>query len=52
MNIIKKQNIIISNPETKDFLADAFYSETIEKLPLIIFVHGYIKGTKTGELGI
>ncbi|ROH97605.1 alpha/beta hydrolase family protein [Chryseobacterium daecheongense] len=45
MNIIKKQNIIISNPETKDFLADAFYPETHEKLPLVIFVHGY-KGYK------
>lgn len=45
MNIIKKQNIIISNPETRDFLADAFYPESNEKLPLIIFVHGY-KGYK------
>lgn len=45
MDIIKKQNIIISNPETKDFLADAFYPETHEKLPLVIFVHGY-KGYK------
>jgi len=45
MNIIKKQNIIISNPETKDFLADAYYPETGEKLPLVIFVHGY-KGYK------
>jgi dipeptidyl aminopeptidase/acylaminoacyl peptidase len=45
MNITKKQNIIISNPETRDFLADAFYPETNEKLPLIIFVHGY-KGYK------
>lgn len=45
MNITKRQNIIISNPETRDFLADAFYPETNEKLPLIIFVHGY-KGYK------
>ncbi|WP_344829010.1 alpha/beta hydrolase family protein [Chryseobacterium ginsenosidimutans] len=45
MDIIKKQNIIISNPETRDFLADAFYPETGEKLPLVIFVHGY-KGYK------
>ncbi|UOU98537.1 alpha/beta hydrolase [Chryseobacterium daecheongense] len=45
MDIIKKQNMIISNPETKDFLADAFYPETHEKLPLVIFVHGY-KGYK------
>lgn len=45
MQITKKQNIIISNPETKDFLADAYYTETNEKLPLVIFVHGY-KGYK------
>ncbi|WP_312075617.1 prolyl oligopeptidase family serine peptidase [Chryseobacterium sp.] len=45
MNIIKNKNIVISNPETKDFLADAFYPETNEKLPLVIFVHGY-KGYK------
>ncbi|WP_308006030.1 alpha/beta fold hydrolase [uncultured Chryseobacterium sp.] len=45
MQITKKQNIIISNPETRDFLADAFFPETGEKLPLVIFVHGY-KGYK------
>lgn len=45
MQITKKQNIIISNPETKEFLADAYYPETDKKLPLIIFVHGY-KGYK------
>ncbi|SEM69491.1 alpha/beta hydrolase fold [Chryseobacterium taichungense] len=45
MNIIRKQNIIIPNPETKNFLADAFYPEEVEKLPLVIFVHGY-KGYK------
>lgn len=45
MNIIKDQNIILSNSETKDFLADAFYPETEDKLPLVIFVHGY-KGYK------
>ncbi|MGO4709338.1 alpha/beta hydrolase family protein [Chryseobacterium sp. 2TAF14] len=45
MQITKKQNIILSNPETKDFLADAFYPETDSKLPLVIFVHGY-KGYK------
>ncbi|MCJ8155424.1 alpha/beta fold hydrolase [Chryseobacterium sp. SSA4.19] len=45
MEVIKKKNIIISNPETKNFLADAFYPETDKKLPLIIFVHGY-KGYK------
>ena len=45
MKIIKKQNIIISNSETRDFLADSFYPETDKKLPLIVFVHGY-KGYK------
>jgi pimeloyl-ACP methyl ester carboxylesterase len=45
MEITKKQNIIISNPETRDFLADAFYAETDSKLPLVIFAHGY-KGYK------
>ena len=45
MQITKEQNIIIQNPETKDFLADAFYPEIEAKLPLIIFVHGY-KGYK------
>lgn len=45
MQITKQQNIIISNPETRDFLADAFYPEAEEKLPLVIFVHGY-KGYK------
>lgn len=45
MQITKQQNIIISNPETGDFLADAYYPETEQKLPLVIFVHGY-KGYK------
>ncbi|SMP28714.1 alpha/beta hydrolase family protein [Chryseobacterium profundimaris] len=45
MEITKKQNIIISNPKTRDFLADAFYPEKAEQLPLVIFVHGY-KGYK------
>lgn len=45
MQIRKKQNIIITNPETGDFLADAYYPERNEKLPLLIFVHGY-KGYK------
>jgi len=45
MEITKQQNIIIQNQETRDFLADAFYPETEEKLPLVIFVHGY-KGYK------
>lgn len=45
MNITTEKNIIIRNPETRDFLADAFYPEAAEKLPLIIFAHGY-KGYK------
>lgn len=45
MEVTKKQNIIISNPETRDFLADAYYIDVDQKLPLVIFVHGY-KGYK------
>lgn len=45
MEVTKNKNILISNPETKDFLADAYYPETGGKLPLVIFVHGY-KGYK------
>jgi len=45
MGLTKKQNIIISNPQTRDFLADACYPENGERLPLVIFVHGY-KGYK------
>ena len=40
-----QKNIKISNPETRDFLADAFYPHTDQKLPLVIFAHGY-KGYK------
>lgn len=45
MKIAVEKNIIIKNAETKDFLADAFYDETAENLPLVIFAHGY-KGYK------
>ncbi|MFN1217339.1 alpha/beta hydrolase family protein [Chryseobacterium kwangjuense] len=45
MELIKKINIQLKNPETLDFLADAYYPETSGKLPLVIFVHGY-KGYK------
>lgn len=45
MNIITEKNILIENPETKGFLADAYYLENEGKLPLIIFAHGY-KGYK------
>lgn len=43
MNLIKHKNIILKGQ--KEFLADAFYLESKEKFPLIIFVHGY-KGYK------
>lgn len=45
MSLITKKNIYLENNETKSFLADVYYTETEEKLPLIIFVHGY-KGYK------
>lgn len=45
MKLIKNLNIKLENPETSKFLADAIYPETNEKLPLVIFVHGY-KGYK------
>ncbi|SFB96970.1 alpha/beta hydrolase family protein [Kaistella jeonii] len=43
--ITTQKNIIIKNPETRDFLADAFYPENGTNLPLVIFAHGY-KGYK------
>lgn len=45
MEIKIQKNIQIQNPETRDFLADAYFTETPGKLPLVIFVHGY-KGYK------
>ncbi len=45
MKINIQKNIIIKNPRTRDFLADAYYPETSHKLPLVIFAHGY-KGYK------
>lgn len=39
------RNIIIKNSETRDFLADSYYVESEQKLPLVIFAHGY-KGYK------
>lgn len=45
MKVKIQKNIQIPNPETRTFLADAFYPETSEKLPLVIFIHGY-KGYK------
>lgn len=43
--MVSEKNIIIQNSATRDFLADAFYPETTDKLPLVIFAHGY-KGYK------
>lgn len=43
MNLIKQKNIVLKGE--REFLADAFFPESEEKLPLIIFVHGY-KGYK------
>ena len=40
-----ERNIQIENPETRPFVADAFYINAEEKLPLVIFAHGY-KGYK------
>ena len=39
------RNIIIKNSETRGFLADSYYVESEQKLPLVIFAHGY-KGYK------
>ncbi len=40
-----ERNLIIENPETRNFLADAYFTESPEKMPLVIFAHGY-KGYK------
>ena len=45
MKFTIKKNIILENPETKPFLADTFVPDNKEKLPLVIFCHGY-KGYK------
>lgn len=45
MNLKIEKNLLIKNPETRDFLADVFYLESEKKLPLVIFAHGY-KGYK------
>ncbi len=45
MKLMIERNIVISNPETRDFLADSFYIESTEPLPIVFFVHGY-KGYK------
>ncbi|KQR92628.1 alpha/beta hydrolase [Chryseobacterium sp. Leaf180] len=43
--IVKQKNLVLSNPETRDFLADAYFPDDKNNLPLVIFVHGY-KGYK------
>lgn len=43
MNLIKQKNIILKSE--REFLADAIFPESEDKLPLMIFVHGY-KGYK------
>ena len=45
MKFTVEKNIVLENPTTKSFLADAFVPEKEEKLPLVIFAHGY-KGYK------
>ena len=45
MKLNIERNTIIKNPKTRDFLADAFYPESENQLPLVIFSHGY-KGYK------
>lgn len=45
MKLTIKKNILLQNPETKNFLADSFHIDNPEKRPLVIFVHGY-KGYK------
>lgn len=45
MKLNIEKNIVINNPETQSFLADAFVPDSKEQLPLIIFVHGF-KGYK------
>ena len=45
MKNIKKESFIIENPLTRNFLADAHFPEDNNRLPLIIFAHGY-KGYK------
>ena len=45
MKFTVEKNIVLENPATKSFLVDAFIPEKEEKLPLVIFAHGY-KGYK------
>ena len=45
MKLNIERNTIIKNRKTRDFLADAFYPENENQLPLVNFAHGY-KGYK------
>lgn len=45
MKLTIKKDIIITNSETKEFLADAYCLDTSEQKPLLLFAHGY-KGYK------
>lgn len=45
MEINIRKNNLIKNPGSKDFYADYFFPENAQKLPVIIFCHGY-KGFK------
>ena len=45
MKLNIERNTIIKNSKTRDFLADAFYPESENQLPLVIFSYGY-KGYK------
>ena len=40
MKLNIERNTIIKNSKTRDFLADAFYPESENQLPLVIFAHG------------
>ncbi len=45
MEIKIQRNIHVPSPKTRTLVADAFYLESKEKLPLVVFIHGY-KGYK------
>ena len=49
MKFTIQKNIILENPETKPFLADTFVPDNKEKLPLVIFCHGYKRYIVTGK---
>ena len=45
MKFTTEKNIILKNKQGRKFLADVYTPESAEKLPLVIFAHGY-KGFK------